>query len=38
MGMSGYLDEVKIYGKALTDKEVENRFNAFNNQIGLLAH
>ena len=37
-GFDGYLDEIKLYEKALTYKEVENRYNAFKEQLGLVAH
>lgn len=36
-GFAGYIDEIKIYKYALADNEILNRYNAFRDQIGLLA-
>lgn len=35
---NGYLDEVKIYGRALTDTEISNHYRGYNKLIGLIAH
>lgn len=37
-GFLGHLDEIKIYGRALSDAEILNRYNAFRKNIGLVAN
>jgi hypothetical protein len=35
---NGYLDEVKIYGRALADTEILNHYRSYNKLVGLLAN
>jgi hypothetical protein len=37
-GFLGHLDEIKIYGRALNETEILNRYNAFRKNIGLVAN
>jgi len=38
LGFVGYLDEVKIYKRDLTDNEILNRYRGFRKQMGLIAN
>jgi len=35
---TGYLDEVKIYGRALDDNEILNHYRGYHKIVGLLAN
>ncbi|HRZ29561.1 MAG TPA: hypothetical protein P5052_02200 [Candidatus Paceibacterota bacterium] len=38
MTFNGYLDEVKIYGRALDENEILNHYHGYEKNVGLLGH